>query len=100
MTFNNRGKPAIVDIELIDPPTLEREESVIVDWRSGYGFAERICPLHCRIFVGLDAVITEGRLDVGTHFYNLSERGMDNRGRPRWKAFDVEIIKSESEVLT
>jgi cold shock CspA family protein len=98
VTFNNCGKPAIVDIELIDPPILEREESVIVNWQAGYGFAERVCPLNCRIFVGLDAVVTEGRLDLGTHFYNLSERGKDNRGRPRWKASDVEIIKSE--VLT
>jgi hypothetical protein len=89
------AKPAIDDIELIDPPILGREESVIVDWRSGYGFAERICPLNCRIFVGLDSITTEGRVDIGTHIYNLSERSIDKKGRPRWKAFDVEIIKSE-----
>jgi hypothetical protein len=101
LTFGNpnTAKPAVIDIELIDAPILEREESIIVDWRSGFGFAERVCPLNCRLFVGLDSVVTEGRLDRGTHIYNLSERSADKRGRPYWKAFDVEIIKSESEVL-
>jgi hypothetical protein len=91
ITFNKGAKPAVVDIELIDLPIPEREESVIVDWKSGFGFAERICPFNCRIFVGLDSVVTEGRIDVGTHIYNLSERSMDNKGRSRWKATEVEI---------
>jgi hypothetical protein len=90
-SVNNGAKPAVTDIELTDPPILDREESVIMDWRRGFGFAERICPLNCRIFVGLDAVVTLGRLEIGTHIYNLAERSVDNRGRPNWKAVDIEI---------